>query len=111
MGFAIDVQARSRKGKGLFRKAPDPKEVGERLGRLARRMLKDGVARAGAKQDRYIVELKLHPAAAVVTLAVQQLPTLEWITPPVAREGPVYGGRRAGTVRGPAGELLELVQV
>jgi hypothetical protein len=71
VGFAIDVQARSRKGKGLFRKAPDPKEVGERLGRLARRMLKDGVARAGAKQDRYIVELKLHPSAAIVTLAVQ----------------------------------------
>ncbi len=71
MGFVIDVHARSRKGKGLFRKAPDPKEVGDRVGRLARRMLKDGVVRAGSKQDRYIVELKLHPAAAIVTLAVE----------------------------------------
>jgi hypothetical protein len=69
--FGIDVRARSRKGKGLFRKAPDPREVGERLGRLARRMLKDGVARAGTKQDRYIVELVLHPAASVATLTVQ----------------------------------------
>lgn len=69
--FGIDVRARSRKGRGLFRKAPDPREVGERLGRLARRMLKDGVVRAGTKQDRYIVELKLHAAATVATLSVE----------------------------------------
>jgi hypothetical protein len=71
VGFGIHRHARSRKGRGLFRKAPDPREVGERLARLARRMLRDGVARSGAKQDKYIVELKLHPGAPVATLTVQ----------------------------------------
>ena len=71
MGFGISRHARSRKGRGLFRKAPDPKEVGDRLGRLARRMLRDAVVRAGAKGDRYIVELKLHPVAPLATLTVQ----------------------------------------
>jgi hypothetical protein len=70
VGFGIHRIARSRKGRGLFRKAPDPREVGDRLGRLARRMLRDAVLRSGAKQDRYIVELKLHPAATA-TLIVQ----------------------------------------
>ncbi|HEY5924308.1 MAG TPA: hypothetical protein VIV11_21675 [Kofleriaceae bacterium] len=71
MGFGIHRHARSRKGRGLFRKAPDPREVGERLSRLARRMLKGAVNRSGTKQDRYIVELQLHPAAAPATLTVQ----------------------------------------
>lgn len=55
----IDLRARSRKGRGLFRKAPDPRDLGDRLGRLTRRMLRDAVVRSGAKGDRYIVELKL----------------------------------------------------
>jgi hypothetical protein len=63
--------ARSRRGRGLFRKAPDPREVGERLDRLARRMLRDRVVRAGAKQDRFVVELKCHPAASPATLTVE----------------------------------------
>jgi hypothetical protein len=48
-----------------------------------------------------------------VTLAVNSLdrPGLDWILPPVVREGALYAGRRAGTLRGPAGELLELVEV
>jgi len=71
VGFGISRHARSRKGRGLFRKVPDPKEVGDRLGRLARRMLRDAVVRSGAKGDRYIVELKLHPAAPLGTLSVQ----------------------------------------
>lgn len=55
----------------------------------------------------------LPPGNALVTLAVDDLDRsgLDWITPPVARAGPIYGGRRVGTVRGPAGELLELVEV
>jgi hypothetical protein len=71
VGFGIHRHARSRKGRGLFRKAPDPREVGDRLGRLARRMLKDGVVRSGAKDDRYIVELKLHASAPVGRLTVE----------------------------------------
>src|SRR5690606_34040024 len=51
------------------RRAPDPREIGDRLGRLARRMLRDAVVRAGTKQDRYIVELSLHhPARATLTV-------------------------------------------
>lgn len=55
----------------------------------------------------------LPPGNALVTLAVDSLdrPGLDWIAPPVARDGPLYGGRRACTVRGPAGELLELIEV
>ncbi len=70
MGFGIHRHARSRKGRGLFRRAPDPREVGERLGRLARRMLRDAVVRAGAKEGRFLVELALHPAAPRGTLGV-----------------------------------------
>lgn len=55
----------------------------------------------------------LPPGNALVTLAVQSLDAVavEWIVPPVVREGPLYAGRRAGTFRGPAGELTELVEV
>ena len=40
MGFGIDLRARSRKGKGLFRRAPDPREIADRLGWLTRRLFK-----------------------------------------------------------------------
>lgn len=43
MGFPFELRAKSRKGKGLFRKAPDPREVTDRFGRLLRRMYKDAV--------------------------------------------------------------------
>ncbi len=33
-----------------------------------------------------------------------------FITPPAPREGLAYGGRRAATARGAAGELLEIVE-
>lgn len=54
----------------------------------------------------------LPPGNALVTLAVDDLDALEleWIMPPMPREGALYAGRRAATVRGPAGELLELVE-
>ena len=70
MGFGIDRSARSRKAKGglraLLGKAPDAKEVGERLARLARRMFKSEVADATAKR----VTLALHPGAPPVRIAV-----------------------------------------
>jgi catechol 2,3-dioxygenase-like lactoylglutathione lyase family enzyme len=55
----------------------------------------------------------LPPGNALVTLAVDSLDAIDadWIMPPVARAGALYGGRRAATVRGPAGELLELVEI
>jgi hypothetical protein len=40
VGFGIDLRARSRKGKGLFRRAPDPREITDRLGWLTRRLYK-----------------------------------------------------------------------
>lgn len=73
MGFGIDRRARSRKGRGLFRRAPDPREIGERVGRLIRRVMKDGVERAGWSKDkgRYIVDLRMIADAPLATLAVE----------------------------------------
>jgi catechol 2,3-dioxygenase-like lactoylglutathione lyase family enzyme len=56
----------------------------------------------------------LPPGNALVTLAVDRLDGLDpalFLAPPVTRPGPLYSGRRAGTVRGSAGELLELVEI
>lgn len=50
---------------------------------------------------------------ALVTLAVDDLGALalDFIKRPVRRDGPLYGGRRAGTIRGSAGELIELLEI
>lgn len=55
----------------------------------------------------------LPPGNAMVTLAVDRLDGrgLAFLAPPVARDGPVYGGRRVATLIGSAGELLELVEI
>lgn len=55
----------------------------------------------------------LPPGNAMVTLAVDGLDGrgLDFIAPPVVRDGPFYAGRRAATVIGSAGELLELVEI
>jgi hypothetical protein len=66
VGFGIDRRARSRKGRGLFRRAPDPREIGERFGRLVRRSLKDKVVRSGWKKERFIAELQLVPGTTAV---------------------------------------------
>lgn len=76
VGFRTDHVARSRKGKGLFRRGPDAKDVADRLGWLARRTLRDVFARAGTRDDRFIVELKLHDAAPVASLIVEPDATL-----------------------------------
>ncbi len=56
---------------------------------------------------------RLPAGNAMVTLAVDDLDALDldWIALPVVRHGALYGGRRAATVRGLAGELLELVEI
>jgi catechol 2,3-dioxygenase-like lactoylglutathione lyase family enzyme len=65
-----------------------------------------------AAMPRAVDSGRLPPGNALVTLAVNRLPhDLPYITPHVVRDGPLYGGRRTATVRGPAGELLELVEV
>jgi catechol 2,3-dioxygenase-like lactoylglutathione lyase family enzyme len=55
----------------------------------------------------------LPPGNALVTLAVDSLDALDldWISAPQILSGPLYGGRRAATVRGPAGEFLELLEI
>ncbi len=53
----------------------------------------------------------LPPGNALVTLAVDRLPDLDFVTPPAVRDGPFYRGKRSATVVGPAGELLELVEI
>lgn len=55
----------------------------------------------------------LPPGNALVTLAVDSLDTCrcDWISAPVVREGPLYGGRRVATTLGPAGERLELIEL
>jgi catechol 2,3-dioxygenase-like lactoylglutathione lyase family enzyme len=53
----------------------------------------------------------LPPGNALVTLAVESLDALalDWIMEPAVQLGPLYAGQCAGAVRGPSGELLELV--
>lgn len=55
----------------------------------------------------------LPPGNAMITLAVDDLDALtaDFIAAPVARDGPVYEGRRTATVRGLGGELIELIEI
>ena len=55
----------------------------------------------------------LPPGNALVTLAVAELDAcdVDWITPPTARTGALYNGRRAATAIGDGGELIECVEV
>ena len=70
MGFGIERRARSRKAKGglraLLGRAPDAREVGERIARLAKRMFGEAVRDVTAKR----LTLSLHPAASPVRVAV-----------------------------------------
>ena len=54
----------------------------------------------------------LPPGNALVSIAVKDLDALdvEWLTPPAPCAGFPYEGRRAATLRGPAGELLECIE-
>ncbi|HEX7700583.1 MAG TPA: hypothetical protein VF403_07680 [Kofleriaceae bacterium] len=69
MGFGIDRRARSRKGKGLFRRAPDPKDVGQRLAFLLLRM-KGCSSRQAQTNDRFVAEVTFHPKAPPARLVV-----------------------------------------
>lgn len=65
-----------------------------------------------AATAREVTEGHLPPGNAIVTLAVRDLDALalDWIVEPMARKEPPYSGALVATVRGPAGELLELVE-
>lgn len=76
--------------------------------------------------DRFLLELDEYPAAArpapppagslppgiaMVTFEVDEWrPDLPWLAAPAPRAGFPYGGRRAGVLRGAAGEYIELVE-
>lgn len=66
-----------------------------------------------AASDRPRHDGMLPPGNALVTLAVRDLDAcaVDWIAPPTTRDGALYEGRRAATTIGPAGELLELVEM
>lgn len=55
----------------------------------------------------------LPPGNSMVTLMVDSLDAIQanWLSPPARLPGPLYNGARAATVVGPAGELLELVEL
>lgn len=55
----------------------------------------------------------LPPGNALVSLAVRDLGALalDWIAPPQVRSEAPYCGRRAASVKGPSGELLELIEI
>jgi len=54
----------------------------------------------------------LPPGVAIATFLHPDLDGLPgpWITPPTRREGPLYAGRRAATLRAPDGALVEIVE-
>jgi hypothetical protein len=69
VGFGIDRRARSRKGKGLFRRAPDPKQIGQRLAFLLLRM-KGVSSKQAQKDDRFVAEVTFHSKAPPARLVV-----------------------------------------
>lgn len=89
MGSGIERRARSRKARGGLRgwlaRPPDPREVGERLARLARRMLKRAVVEASSRR----IALALHPGAPPVRIAVLPDGALE-VRGETAAVGPGY---------------------
>jgi hypothetical protein len=89
VSFGIDRRARSKKGKGLLRRGPDPKEIGDRLGRLIKRMEKGAVARAAWKQDRFVVEVAYHDAAPPAKLVLGPDAMLA-VTAETSGLGPAY---------------------
>lgn len=58
-------------------------------------------------------EGRLPPGVALCTLKHPDFDaiTAPWITPPVRREGALYGGGRVGAIAGPDGTLIEVVEI
>ena len=67
-----------------------------------------GIATIRARHDGM-----LPPGNALVSLAVDDFRKIDmpWITPPEKRKEMPYNGRRSATVKGPASELLELIEI
>lgn len=54
----------------------------------------------------------LPPGVAIVSMVHPDFQRLDghWATPPVVREGPLYGGARVGVLKTPEGALLEVIE-
>lgn len=54
----------------------------------------------------------LPPGVAIVSMTHPDFDRLEghWASPPIVRQGPLYGGRRVGVLRTPEGALLEVLE-
>lgn len=88
MGFGIERRAHGKTG--WFRRTPEVREVGDRLGRLLNRMERAAVLRSGwKKQGRFVAELELHPAAPAATVSVELDATLV-VRAETSRIGPGY---------------------
>ncbi len=59
------------------------------------------------------MEGHLPPGNALVSLAARDLDScdVDWINPPVQRDGALYEGRRSATTMGRGGELVEMIEV
>ena len=66
-----------------------------------------------AARERPCDQGGLPPGNALVSLAVEDLSACkaDWIAPPQPYGGCFYAGRPSASVRGPSGELIELVQI
>jgi hypothetical protein len=89
VGFGFERRARSRKARGglrsLLGKAPDPREVGERLGRLLPRMWKGAELDVSAKR----ITADLHPFARALRITIGADGELE-VRGDAAAVGPGY---------------------
>lgn len=81
-----------------------------RLGERGNLLEFDGYA--ASTRARPVEPGQLAPGIISTTFAVADLDTLQvdWIAPPARHDGLAYQGKRAGTIRGPAGELIELIE-
>lgn len=54
----------------------------------------------------------LPPGVSIVTMMHPDIARLDghWASPPVVRDGPLYGGRRTGVLKTPEGALLEIIE-
>ncbi len=81
-----------------------------RLARQGNLFELDGYSASARVRPRAVGDLP--PGVAITTVSVRNLDAvkLPFISPPAAHDGLAYGGRRAATARGAAGELLEIVE-
>ncbi len=66
-----------------------------------------------AAEQRPVRPGRLPPATAIGSFQAADLDAVkaDWIAPPRRIAAAPYGGRRAGVVRGPAGELTEIIEI